>query len=194
MMTTTEKQNVIEEDIHAIYLGNLNTVEFNLDLPTKGKNGSVITWESSHEGILQPDGTVRRPAYGMGNRKIELTATFTYGEVCKTQVYDITVLEEVKKDTIQKVYPLKVRVNKGKEYMLPAYTVVDTEDGDTIVKEVQWDENRMHLFEYGGTYFFSGKVKDTKEAVTLEVQVLEESKADICNKEKKAISISDTEL
>ncbi|RHR22061.1 hypothetical protein DWX43_22670 [Clostridium sp. AF19-22AC] len=193
MMTTTEKQNVIEEDIHAIYLGNLNTVEFNLDLPTKGKNGSVITWESSHEGILQPDGTVRRPAYGMGNRKIELTATFTYGEVCKTQVYDITVLEEVKKDTIQKVYPLKVRVNKGKEYMLPAYTVVDTEDGDTIVKEVQWDENRMHLFEYGGTYFFSGKVKDTKEAVTLEVQVLEESKADICNKEKKAISISDTE-
>lgn len=37
----------IEEDIEAVNLGNLNTVEFDLTLPAYGANGSRITWTSS---------------------------------------------------------------------------------------------------------------------------------------------------
>lgn len=33
-----------ELDAEQLYVANLNTVEFDLDLPTKGANGSSISW------------------------------------------------------------------------------------------------------------------------------------------------------
>lgn len=54
-MTKTAEM-IIEEDIKKVYLGNLNTVEFDLNLPEKGENGSRITWESDNELFLRPDG------------------------------------------------------------------------------------------------------------------------------------------
>ena len=60
--------------MEALYLGNLNTVEFNLNLPKKGKYGSEIHWISGHERFLDTEGNVRRPAYGTGDRIISLWA------------------------------------------------------------------------------------------------------------------------
>ena len=37
-----EAREIIRKDMEALYLGNLNTVEFNLNLPKKGKYGSEI--------------------------------------------------------------------------------------------------------------------------------------------------------
>ena len=59
--------SVIEQDIEALYLGNLKTVEFDLDLPTSGANGSSITWSSSDERYLESNGKVHVLAYGKGN-------------------------------------------------------------------------------------------------------------------------------
>ena len=36
-------RDIVKKDIEELYLGNLGTVEFDLDLPSAGKNGSTIT-------------------------------------------------------------------------------------------------------------------------------------------------------
>ena len=38
-----EKEQIIEKDLDAIYIGNLNTVDENLKLPLEGKYGSTFT-------------------------------------------------------------------------------------------------------------------------------------------------------
>ncbi|MEZ0117264.1 UNVERIFIED_ORG: hypothetical protein ABRZ91_001221 [Heyndrickxia coagulans] len=50
-------REIVEKDIEALYLGNLNTVEFDLDLPSRGKYGSTINWESKDERFITPEGT-----------------------------------------------------------------------------------------------------------------------------------------
>ncbi|HAX52090.1 MAG TPA: hypothetical protein DCX82_09175 [Lachnospiraceae bacterium] len=74
---------IIDEDIKKIYLGNLNTVEFNLKLPEEGAQGTQITWSSDNELFLRPDGSVTRPMNGIGNRKVHLKGTFSYGGLKK---------------------------------------------------------------------------------------------------------------
>lgn len=71
-----EAKEIIKKDMEALYLGNLNTVEFNLNLPKKGKYGSEIIWKSGHERFLDSEGNVKRPPYGTGDRTISLWATF----------------------------------------------------------------------------------------------------------------------
>ena len=50
-----EAKEIIKKDMEALYLGNLNTVEFNLNLPKKGKYGSEIIWnqDTSASWILK---------------------------------------------------------------------------------------------------------------------------------------------
>ena len=85
---------IIEEDIRKVYLGNLNTVEFDLELPSKGENGSSITWKSDNELFLRPDGGVTRPWNGIGDRKVNLHGLFEYNGVVKEKVYEVHILEE----------------------------------------------------------------------------------------------------
>ena len=58
-----EAREIIRKDMEALYLGNLNTVEFNLNLPKKGKYVSEIHWISWHDRFLGTEGSVGRPAY-----------------------------------------------------------------------------------------------------------------------------------
>ena len=73
----------------------LNNVKVSLtSLPTTGANGTTISWESSNESILSNDGqTVSRPAFGIGDASITLTATVSKNAESDTQVFNITVLE-----------------------------------------------------------------------------------------------------
>ena len=86
-------QEIVRQDKEAIYLGNLFTVEADLNLPLEGKLGSKITWESDKEYLLTNTGKVTRPEFGKGNRKVKLTATITYGDVSDTQEFEVTILE-----------------------------------------------------------------------------------------------------
>ncbi len=50
-----------------------------LQLPTRGKYGSIIEWESSNEDIITSDGTVYRPTEGDAYQYVDLTATLRKG-------------------------------------------------------------------------------------------------------------------
>lgn len=62
----------------AIYYYNIIS---KLNLPEEGENGSIITWSSSNETVIEVDGTVHRPTYSLGDEDVILTATLTKGGV-----------------------------------------------------------------------------------------------------------------
>ena len=105
--------------MEALYLGNLNTVEFNLNLPKKGKYGSEIHWISGHERFLDTEGNVRRPAYGTGDRIISLWAEFFYKGVSETKEYKVCILEEKPRIEVTKVEPLQKKAQAGETTYLP---------------------------------------------------------------------------
>ncbi|MCR4956619.1 MAG: glycoside hydrolase family 127 protein [Lachnospiraceae bacterium] len=84
---------IVKKDMDALYLGNLKTVEFDLNLPDKGEYGSTITWESGDQRFITNQGKVERPAYGMGNREVLLFGHFSYEGVKETKEYHVVVLE-----------------------------------------------------------------------------------------------------
>ena len=87
MAETINTEKLLDEDIDRIYLGNLKTVEADVEIPVKGANGTVYSWESSKPYLFSPEGKVNRPHFGAGNREVTLTLTATLGDVTKTKTF-----------------------------------------------------------------------------------------------------------
>ena len=107
-------REVVQKDIEELYLGNLGTVEFDLDLPAAGKNGSAITWQSGNLAFMNHEGKVTRPAYGRGNREVPLTARFTYGSCTEERRYLVTVLEEQSQIQVEEIFPIQIPRRSGR--------------------------------------------------------------------------------
>ena len=169
-------REIVESDRKNLYLGNLNTVEFDLKLPLEGEYGSNISWQSGHEGLLKPDGTVKRPSFGMGNRTVKLTGTFSKGEVSEEKVYEVTILQVEKDLTIRKMYTICKQVKRNEVFYLPESIPVETEDGDTIMRSVVWEGGREQCAESTGKKEIKGKVAGASactEAVAEVVDILD---------------------
>lgn len=106
---------VIAADKEALNLGDTSTVTENMKLPSKGINGSNITWSSNHKavevGAVGADGyytaTVTRPESGAGDANVTLTANIAFGNATPaTKTFTVTVPER---------YSNEVMVNHDKE-------------------------------------------------------------------------------
>ena len=109
----TDYEKLLKEDIEQIYLGNLSTVEADIDLPLKGKNGSVFSWSSSDERRLSSEGKVYRPPFTGGNREVILTLTATLGNAVQTRQYTANILEMEYPFRLTKAYDVELYVKKG---------------------------------------------------------------------------------
>ncbi|MGW3607785.1 immunoglobulin-like domain-containing protein [Micromonospora sp. NPDC005161] len=85
----------VARDIAALDLGDTSAVTDNLTLPTTGPNGSHITWASSDDAVVAPDGTVTRPAPGNDDSTVVLTATIASGEVHQDKQFTVVVPAEL---------------------------------------------------------------------------------------------------
>ncbi len=164
---------LIDEDMKKVYLGNLNTVEFNLKLPEWGENGTKITWISDNELFLKPDGSVTRPMNGIGNRRVSLRGRFRYGGVEKEKVYEVCILEEESRIEIVEVFPLKRRVERGTPASLPQVVILKGDNGHLFSRAVEWEGGNMQIFEVCGPVVLCGKVKNEKLPAKLFLQVEE---------------------
>lgn len=72
----------------------------NIELPATGANGSQITWASSNEAYIKPDGSVTRPKPDEGDQQVTLTATLTKGAATAQKTFDLTVSKEIEQLTI----------------------------------------------------------------------------------------------
>ncbi len=70
---------------------NENNITKPLNLPTLGANGSSISWESSDERFVKPDGSVIRPTYTQRDQIITLTATIKKSGTQKSKEFEIMV-------------------------------------------------------------------------------------------------------
>ncbi len=113
-----DNEQIIKQDMEALYLGNLKTVEFDLELPTKGKYGSDIRWESGEERFLTNEGKVSRPLYGMSNREVVLTGFFSMGDAWMKKEYQVTILEQENPYKEEAVYRIDEEVDAEQEQQL----------------------------------------------------------------------------
>lgn len=164
---------LIEKDIEELYLGNLKTVEFDLDLPKEGANGSTIEWISEHERFLSPEGKVTRPKRGVGDRKVLLHGIFRHGDESVEKIYEVNILEEPDETKIVGIFQLERNCSVDKETSLPQSVVVKTVKGQILSRPVSWECGNRVSFSKAGAYEINGKVEETELSAKLIVNVQE---------------------
>lgn len=166
-------EDIVNKDLDALYLGNLNTVEFDLELPVRGKYGSRISWSSDQERFLTKEGKVYRPAYGMGNRVVRLTACFRYGKAEAVKVYNVRVLEDENKIRVRHVRGLTVTAQTGEQVWYPAAVVVELENGDIVSHPVVWEQEDGSVYQDPVSFRVRGRLAGTEIAADLCVTIKE---------------------
>lgn len=83
-------EEAVQSDKDELIIVGADSVKENLVLPTEGKSGTSITWESSDENCVKKDGTVKRPVGA--DKKVTLIATINRGKVSDTKEFSITVV------------------------------------------------------------------------------------------------------
>lgn len=169
-----EAKEIIRKDMETLYLGNLNTVEFDLNLPKTGKYGSKINWKSGHERFLNPDGKVRRPPYGTGDRTISLWAEFSFGEEREVKEYKVCILEEKPKIKVDKTETTELKVQAGNTVYLPHVAVIHTKEGKTLVHRVHWENGAKRVYEKTGVFLEEGVLDGLEDRAFCRVTVQEE--------------------
>lgn len=172
-------REIVRQDMEGLYLGNLGTVEFDLELPENGIHGSKISWHSDNLNLMDHSGHIFRPSYGRGNREVTLTACFRYGEYEDERSYTVTILEENNRIEVADIYPVRQVAVKGETVCLPCACAVKTKDGRVIAHFVDWDRGLVHCWEQPGCYKVHGRLKDTAIPVNGCVEVWDEKDGDI---------------
>lgn len=164
---------IVKSDKAGIYLGNLFTVELNLDLPQVGKMGSKITWESKNERFLKSDGKISRPEYGMGNRTATLVATIEYGSASDTREFEVTILERERPNVIIGIRDIQVTTSIGVAPELPGIVITINDDGTFSTAAVVWDNIDSSEYAKAGVFTVEGAVNKTDVRAKATVNVTE---------------------
>jgi hypothetical protein len=90
-----DAQSAVTHDINAIDLGDRCFWLQKINLPTKGLEGSTISWVSDNPDFLSNDGQVLQlPVKGAGNLSVKLTATATLGSFSQTKEFTVCIHED----------------------------------------------------------------------------------------------------
>ncbi|GEK06911.1 beta-L-arabinofuranosidase domain-containing protein [Schleiferilactobacillus harbinensis] len=170
-------EQIVKADAQEIYLGNLRTVEFDLHLPTEGKNGAKITWASGDDRFLKPTGQVVQPSYGRGDRVIDLTATVTYGQASVQVPFKVTVLEAKNDIHVNKIFPIQLTAVVGEPLYLPQAAAVETTDQQLLPQYIIWDQGDRRDYTARGTEQATGHIKGTTIPVTAQITIQETAPA-----------------
>ncbi len=95
-------EGVVAADVSDLHLGDTSAITEDMELPSKGVNGSGITWASNSAAITvgakNESGNyvaaVKRPAKGAADAKVELTATLSYNGRSSTKKFTVNVVAE----------------------------------------------------------------------------------------------------
>lgn len=138
-MTEQMREQILREDLEAIYIGNLNTVEEDLLLPERGHGGSCFTWKSSETRFVEDDGTVHRPLSGQGNRELTLTVIASLEGRQAERSFPVTVLQEKKESRVAELRPVCVNAVSGQPVHLPSVVIARCSDGRQTTLPVTWE-------------------------------------------------------
>ncbi|MBO1515303.1 LamG-like jellyroll fold domain-containing protein [Metabacillus bambusae] len=83
---------IVEDVLNDLSLGDTENVISNLTLPTEGTRHTEISWETSDSKVVTETGVINRPEVNSESVTASLTATITKGDITKTKSFEITVL------------------------------------------------------------------------------------------------------
>ena len=184
-----------ERDAASVYLGNLNTVEFDLMLPVTGALGSKITWKSSDPRYLTAAGKVHRPPFGTGARDILLEAMFDDGAQVCSRSWTVHILEAKNDIRIRTVIAPEQAYVCGTLVCLPSALPVETEEGDVRMQDVIWDAGALRTYKEVGPLCETGHIAGTEVPVRLQIQVIQpQETAPVSAPVLQAVPLSDVRL
>lgn len=178
-----KSEQLLDMDIERIYLGNLSTVEADIELPLKGENGSVFSWQSDDERRLSNEGKVYRPPFTGGNRQVKLTLTATNGDITKTKIYTANILEMEYQFTLTEAHDIKLYVRPCGELVLPSVVIAVNNLGEDVMMPVKWQEYNRDNLKNKGTFTVKGFLQDNI-TVTAEITVTDDEQL-LCPKEHR---------
>ncbi len=158
-------------DSKSIYLGNIFTIEADLNLPFTGPLGSVISWQTDKPHIIDERGHVVRPRAGAGNREVKLVATISYENERTEREFIATVLEESDDLGITELLPMNFQMIAP--IKLPPVAVGVSEGGRLRAVSVKW-----HLPEElpcPGKYEITGEAQGTDLVPKVQLTILEKN-------------------
>ena len=93
-MYSVNDAGIVAADKEELNLGDTTAVTGDIELPTKGANGSDITWVSGNSAVTIENGVakVTRPEAGNENVTGKLTATIKYNDATDMKEFDVTVI------------------------------------------------------------------------------------------------------
>ncbi len=171
MSSKLSDNEIVKADKSSIYLGNIFTVEADLNLPSEGKYGSKISWESKYSNAVSNDGKVTRPEPGKGNAVVTLVATVTKGQCSDTREFEVTVLEKESIRTIVSLKKYSIATVVGCAPKLPKVAITVKDDGTFGVAEVEWNPINVSSYQKPGTFCVGGTVKGTDLKAVANVNV-----------------------
>lgn len=157
----------VQNDLDSLYIGNLNTVEADLELPKAGAGGSRLTWSTSDSRFIDENGKIGRPLFGMGNRKVWLTCKAEYEGACAERVFEATVLQHKRENRVVKVLPVRLQVHPEDTPALPTVVIVYCDDGRKMTMPVTW--SAPTVCEGGKKQTYTGCVEGTDMPAAAEV-------------------------
>lgn len=90
------EQQVVNDVLNGINLGDLNNVIADLKLPLVGTRHSSIAWQTSDASIISAAGVVTRPEWDETAGVAQLTATVTKGSTTASKTFTLNVTPRVK--------------------------------------------------------------------------------------------------
>ena len=91
VLALPDAAGLIDEDLAAIVVPNLDDARGNLTFPERGAHGTTFAWTSADPAVVDATGVVHRPAPGAAVRTVELTVTGTLGGQTGTRTLTATV-------------------------------------------------------------------------------------------------------
>lgn len=160
------------------------TVTATLVLPTRGAKGSDITWASSNEAVIHPNGTVTRPAIGEPDAAVSLAATVAKQGYTFIRTFNVTVLAETAPEVpsiTELIYESSVTLDKATRQLLIRARYSDNALADITNSVTGWSSTNpaaatvsstgLLTSVSNGTTIVTAEVGDT--TVTIEVTVVD---------------------
>ena len=172
-MRLDEERRAAQTDAGRLYIGNLNTVEFDLNLPARGGCGSEITWRSENPSLLSDGGRVARPAWGQGDREVTLRAEIRNGGAVERRSFRVHILQMKDRKRIVKILPVCLTAAVNAPVCLPAAVVAEREDGTASALPVVWRDGSERRFSAPGIYRTEGAAEGTALPAWAAVEIRE---------------------
>lgn len=128
VLAFTEKpvSQILDEAKTALLLdGIAGGIATDITLPaTVGAEGVTVTWASANTAVIANDGMVTRPAMGLDDVTVVLTATLTKGTQSVTKTFSVLVLANVEPTLFASVSDILANAAKGDFVKVEGVTVV----------------------------------------------------------------------